>query len=206
MPERHRAVSPVIGVVLMVVITLLLTSIISYQFAALDGGLDEKRTQYDDAITTLSGNPWSGEPGDFVRVSNNKAGATEVKYRVNFTIQPGSKGVGSNLGNMYLEVTTGSPDMFSNTDITDVMSTGIDTDGDGRIDLDITDDIENWNIKNGGSAIHIGLNTTYTQTGGDSIIITFDGVDNPTTPGEYELRAETNGDDNWHNGTITIVE
>ena len=206
MTAKDRGVSPVIGVFLTVVITLLLASMISYQLTAVGTGLNEKQAQYEDSITTLSGNPWSGDPAGLVQISNNKAGATDVKYRINFTIEPGSKGVGSNLGNMALEVTTGSPDMFSNTGLADVISAGVDTNGDGVIDQDLSGDIDTWNVKDGGSSVHIALNTTYTQDGGDSIILIFDGVDNPQTPGDYELRAETNSDDNWHNGTITIVE
>lgn len=189
----------------MVVITLLIASMISYQFSGLGTDLDTKRSQYDDAVTTLSGNPWSGDPGDLVRISNSKAGATDVKYRVNFTIQPGSRAVGSNLGNMNLEVTTGSPDMFSNTQLDDVIVAGVDTDSDGTIDRDLTNDLDTWDVQDGGSALHIGLDATYTQDGGDSVILIFDGVTNPKAPGDYDLRAETNSDNNWHNGTITII-
>lgn len=206
MTTKNRGVSPVIGAVLVVVITILVASVISFQLTAIGGGLDEKQAQFDESVKTLSGNPWSGEKGDLFRVSNNKAGATDVKYRVNFTIKSGSAAIGKNLGHIYLEVTTGSPDMFSNTMLSDLIVAGIDVDSDGTIDEDLSSDIMGWEVQNGGTALKIDSDDTdYSASAGDSIIIIFDGVDNPETPGDYNLRAQTNDDGNWHNGTVTIV-
>lgn len=206
MTERQRGVSPVVGVLLVLAITLLLASMISYQFSALGTGLDAKRSQYDEAVTTLSGNPWSGEPGDLVRISNSEAGATDVRYRVNFRIEPGSPAIGSNAKYIALEVTTGSPDMFSNTELSDLYVAGVDEDDDGTIDYSLTTEVNAWEVKDGGTSLKIDLDdTAYTASENDTIIVEFDGVDNPQNPGEYELRAET-GYGNWHEGTITIVE
>lgn len=207
MTNGNRAVSPLVGVLLLVVLTLLISSVISYQLTELGGGLESKRAQYEDSVATLSGNPWSGEKGDVFRVSNNEAGATNVKYRVNFTIEPGSPVVGENLGHLYIEVTTGTPDMFSNSELDDLITAGVDVDSDGSIDYDLSSDIAGWEVKNGGSGLKIDSDDTdYVASEGDSIIMVFEGVDNPDSPGEYELRAETNGKGNWHNGTITIIE
>lgn len=206
MSQRQRGVSPVVGVFLMVVITLLMASLISFQFSAVGTDLDMKRSQYDDAVTTLSGNPWSGSPGDLVRISNTQAGATDVRYRVNFDIEPGSPAIGNNTKYILLEVTTGSPDMFSNTELADLAVAGVDVDGDGTIDTSLTGDVNAWEVKDGGTSLKIDIDdTAYVANENDTIIVEFDGVDNPQTPGDYELRAET-GYGNWHEGTITIVE
>ena len=206
MTTRQRGVSPVVGVFLMVVITLLMASMISYQFSNLGADLEVKGAQYDQAVSTLSGNPWSGEPGDLVRVSNTQAGATDVRYRVNVKIEPGSTAVGNNTKYILLEVTTGSPDMFSNTDLPDLYVAGVDEDGDGVIDRSLTADVNAWEVKDGGTSVKIDIDdTSYVASANDSIIVEFDGVDNPETPGDYDLRAET-GFGNWHEGTITIVE
>ena len=206
MNNRQRGVSPVVGVFLMVVITLLLASLISYQFSALGTGLEMKQDQYDDAVTTLSGNPWSGSPGDLVRISDSRAGATDVRYRVNFKIEPGSAAIGNNTKYILLEVTTGSPDMFSNTDIDDLFYAGVDEDGDGVIDRSLSADVNGWEVKDGGTSLKIDIDdTAYTASANDTIIVEFDGVDNPQTPGDYDLRAET-GFADWHEGTITIIE
>lgn len=207
MAIRNRGVSPVLGVFLAVVVTLLIASFISFHLTAVGSGLDNKQAQFEDSVSTLSGNPWSGEKGDLFRVSNNRAGATDVKYRVNFTIENGSPTVGNKLNHIVLEVNTGSPDMFSNTDRADLITAGVDEDSDGTIDQDLSNYVDQWEVMNGGTSVKINFpGSGYTASANDSIIIVFDGVDNPGTPGDYELRAETNNDGNWHNGTVTIVE
>lgn len=199
--------SPIIGVVLMVMITLLISSIFAAQASMFAASLDEKEQLFDEQVTTLSGNPWSGSRGDLVRLSNNKAGATDVTYRVNFTINPGSDAVGDSLDSIYLEVTTGSPDMFSNTELADLELAGIDGGSDGTIDLYITSDANGWNVRNGGTALEIAFGTNYSNRANDSVILVFEGVDNPKNAGTYDLYAETSdGDGNRHNGTITIVD
>ena len=203
----RRGLSPVIGVLLMIVITILLASIFAVETLTFGEDLDERDGQFEGAVETMSGNPWSGERGDLVRVANNRAGATDVTYRVNFTIRPGSNTIGNSLNSVYLEVTTGSPAMFSNTELADLKWVGVDEGSDGTIDQYITDDVDSWQIQNDGTALKIGFSgSAYTASPNDSVIVIFDGVENPSDAGEYDLRAETSGDGNWHYGTITIRE
>lgn len=209
LPGR-RGVTPVIGVVLMVVLTLLLASIIASGVATFGDGLDEKKRQYDEAVstvTTMAANPWSGEPGDLFRLSDTTAGATDVTYRMNFTIEPGSVTIGNSLDSIYMEVTTGSPDMFSNTDQSDVVKVVVDEGSDGTVDHDLTDNVDGWQVLNGGTALEIGFTgLQYAPDADDSIIVVFEGVDNPQTAGSYDMRAQTNDDGNWHYGTIEITD
>jgi len=203
----RRGLSPVIGVLLMIVITILLASIFAVETLTFGEDLDERDGQFEGAVETMSGNPWSGERGDLVRVANNRAGATDVTYRVNFTIRPGSNTIGNSLNSVYLEVTTGSPAMFSNTELADLKRVGVDEGSDGTIDQYITDDVDSWQIQNDGTALKIGFSgSAYTASPNDSVIVIFNGVENPSDAGEYDLRAETSGDGNWHYGTITIRE
>ncbi|PSQ09183.1 hypothetical protein BRC93_13510 [Halobacteriales archaeon QS_5_70_15] len=203
----RRGLSPVIGVLLMIVITILLASIFAVETLTFGEDLDERDGQFEGAVETMSGNPWSGERGDLVRVANNRAGATDVTYRVNFTIRPGSNTIGNSLNSVYLEVTTGSPAMFSNTELADLKWVGVDEGSDGTIDQYITDDVDSWQIQNDGTALKIGFSgSAYTASPNDSVVVIFDGVENPSDAGEYDLRAETSGDGNWHYGTITIRE
>lgn len=202
--------SPVIGVTLMVVLTVLLASVFAAGMLSFDGGLDQKKDQFDDtlaegAVSTASANPWSGEPGDLVRVSDNRAGATDVRYRINFTVQSGSATVGSTLNLVKLDVTTGSPDMFSGTDQANLEKVVIDEGSDGSVDRTITGDVNGWTASGGGSSLEITFGgSSYTASADDSIIIVFDGVDNPTSPGTYQLEVQTNGDPNVLSGTIKI--
>jgi len=191
----------------MIVITILLASIFAVETLTFGEDLDERDGQFEGAVETMSGNPWSGERGDLVRVANNRAGATDVTYRVNFTIRPGSNTIGNSLNSVYLEVTTGSPAMFSNTELADLKWVGVDEGSDGTIDQYITDDVDSWQIQNDGTALKIGFSgSAYTASPNDSVIVIFNGVENPSDAGEYDLRAETSGDGNWHYGTITIRE
>lgn len=204
--RTSRGVSPVLGVLLMVVLTILLASVFATGILTYDNELNESVKQFEQkAVTTMPANPWTGSRGDLVRPANDQAGATDVTYRINFTIKAGSDTVGNSLNSVYLEVTTGSPDMFSNTGQSKLDRVVIDENSDGSGDLDVTHDVDGWQVKNGGTAMQIEFSgSAYTASPNDSIIVVFEGADNPTSAGEYDLRAETSGDGNWHSGTITI--
>ena len=110
-----RGVGPVIGVVLMVAITVLIASVFAAGVLSYDSELDESAERIGEISTTMAGNPWVGDRGNLVRPSDDRSSATDVTYRINFTIKSGSDTVGNSLNSVYLEVTTGSPDMFSDT-------------------------------------------------------------------------------------------
>lgn len=199
----RRGASPVIGVILIVVLTMLLASI----FAGGIGGFGKNIQTPQYSTQTLAGNPWSGSPGDLVRISDTTAGATDVTYRVNFTIEPGSDTIGNSLNSLYLEVTTGSVETFSSTQQSDLGKVIIDESSDGTTDQEITSDVTGWQVQSGGSALKIEFSgSAYTAQENDSIIVLFEGAKNPDIAGTYDLRAETSGDGNWHYGTITITE
>jgi flagellin-like protein len=208
----RRGVSPVLGVVLMVVITVLLASVFAAGLGALGRSVEQNERQFQQTLasgaSTASGNPWGGERGDLIRLSNNQAGATDVRYRMNFTIRPGSDTIGNSLNSIRLEVPSSSPDMFSNTSQSDLDRLVIDKGSDGTVEKDITDDvtISEWNINNGGSELKIVFSgSAHTPSAQESIVMILDGVDNPNSAGTYDMEAETSGDGNIHNGTITIV-
>jgi flagellin-like protein len=207
MGEWTRGVSPVIGVIVMVVLVLLLASV--FATGALRFGDDLSDPSFStDNDSALSGNPWSGNREDLVRLSDTRAGATDVSYRVNFTVEEGSDTIGNSLNSVYLEVTTEpKPDLFSETERADLVRVGIDENSTGSIDREITGDVDDWTVENGGAALKIGFSgSAYTASANDSVIVVFEGAKNPDSPGEYDLRAETSGDGNTHYGTITITE
>ena len=202
-----RGVSPVIGVVLMVVLVLLLASVFATGVLRFGEDLTEPSLSHEND-SALSGNPWSGSRGDLVRLSDTRTGATDVTYRVNFTIREGSDTIGNSLNSVYLEVTTTpTPDLFSETGAADLDRVVIDENSTGDIDREITGDVDGWNVENGGAALKIGFSgSAYTPSANDSIVVVFEGAKNPDTAGEYDLRAETSGDGNWHYGTLSITE
>lgn len=204
-----RGVSPVIGVVLMVVLVLLLASVFATGALRFGEDLSEPSFSADsNDESALSGNPWSGSRGDLVQLSDTRAGATDVSYRVNFTIREDSDTIGNSLNSVYLEVTTSpTPDLFSGTARDDLVRVVVDENSTGSVDSEITGDVDGWNVENGGAALEIGFSgSAYTPSENDSIIVVFEGAKNPDTAGEYDLRAETSGDGNWHYGTLSITD
>jgi flagellin-like protein len=215
MCARRRGVSPVLGVVLMVVLTVLLASVFAAGLGALGRSVEQNERQLQrtladagEGVATASGNPWGGERGDLIRPSNNQAGATDVRYRINFTIRSGSDTIGNSLNSIRLEVPSSSPDMFSNTSQSDLDRLVVDEGSDGTVDRDITSNVtvDQWNVNNGGSELKIGFSgSAYTPSANESIVMILDGVDNPNSAGTYDMEAETSGDGNIHNGNVTIV-
>lgn len=190
------------------VITFLLASTLATGvFTVGNGAVGTPQWDQLRGTETMAANPWSGDRGDLVRLSDQEAGATDVSYRVNFTVQAGSDTIGNSLNGIYLEVTTGSPDVFSSTEQSDLVEVAVDEGSDGTVDDDITYDVDGWQVQNDGSALKIEFGgSAYTPQAGDSIVVVFEGATNPESADEYDLRAETSGDGNWHYGTITIVE
>lgn len=210
---RRRGVSPVIGVVLMVVLTVLLASVFAAGLGVFNDSIEQSDRQFQEAVArgtveTASVNPWGGDRGDLIQPANDQAGATDVRYRVNFTIRSGSDTIGNSLNSIRIEVPTATPNMFSNTSESDLERLVIDEGSDGSIDRDITDDvsISDWQISNGGSQLKIVFDgSAYTPSADESIVMILDGVDNPESAGTYDVDAETSGDGNIHDGEITIV-
>lgn len=216
-----RGVSPVIGVVLMVVLTVLLASTFAAGMGVFSDSIEQSERQFQDttsrepvetsareSVETASGNPWGGDRGNLIRPANDQAGATDVRYRVNFTIKSGSDTIGNSLNSIRIEVPTSTPDMFSSTSESDLERLVIDEGSDGSVDRDITDDvsISDWQISNSGSQLKIVFDgSAYTPSADESIVMILDGVDNPESAGTYDVDAETSGDGNIHDGEITIV-
>lgn len=189
---------------MMIVVTLLLASMFAVGVTTFGDDLDA--TNYNETVSSTDGSPWSGTQGDLVRLSTTQAGATNVSVRLNFTIRSGSDTIGNSLNSVYVEVTDGSPDVFSNTELSDLDRVEIDENSDGSIDDEITEDVDGWQVENDGSSLKIGFGgSAYTPGEGDSIIVVFGGAKNPESTGTYDLRAETSGDGNWHYGTVNIT-
>lgn len=201
--DGGRAISPVLGTVLMVALTILLASVVSAGLISTGQTLEEPDIQ--GPTETVSGNPWVGSLSDLVTLSDNTAGATDVRYRTNFTVQSGSDTVGNSLNSVQLRMDDTSLAIFADTGQSSLGTATVDTDGDGVGEQDISDDLNGWEVNNGGSEVKIKFGGEYTAEAGDSVIITFDDVDNPASAGTYGLEIQTSGDGNWQNGSIEIV-
>lgn len=202
-----RGLAPVVGIVLVLALVLVLGSVFAAGLSNSFGvsGSNDGVTANPGGVETVSGNPWTGSPGDLVRLSTTRAGATDVTYRLNVTIEPGSKTIGNSLNSIYVEVMPRTPDMFSDTDQRDLLHVTVDRGSDGSVEQDITPNVDDWTVKKDGSALEIGLGGAHTTAARESIVVTFSGVQNPDRAGTYDVRAQTSGDGNWHSGTITIT-
>lgn len=193
----------------MVALTLLLASVIVATMATFPSELNESRESLENIepeTATATGNPWAGSLGDLIQLSNSEAGASGVRVRVNFTVQPGSDTIGNSLNSVEVDVKSGDPDMFSGTVQDDLEEAVVDTDGDGDAEEDIESRLDGWQVSNNGSRVKIEFaDPVYTVQEGDSVIIVFGNVDNPLTPGTYDVRVQTSGDGNWQNGQITVT-
>lgn len=140
---------------------------------------------------------------DLIALSDQTAGET-TRMRIQFTIQPDSDTIGNSLGSVALDMDDSSLQLLKGTSWNDVGKAGVDTDGDGAIDLDLSSDQDGWDVTGGGSGVKIQFSgDTYAEPeADDTIIIVFDGVTNPA-PGTYSGDIQTSGDGNHQSGTIT---
>lgn len=198
-----QAMSPVLGTVLMVAVTIMLASVVSAGVLTMGDQLEEPNITPPPA--TASGNPWVGSLGDLVALSDNTAGAEDVRYRVNFVVAKGSDTDGNSLNSVELRMEDSSLAMFSDTSQSSLAEAKVDTDDDGDYETNISDDLNGWTDSDGGATVKIEFGGVYTADVDDSIVIVFDGVDNPDAAGTYDLEVQTSGDGNWQSGSITIV-
>lgn len=206
--DDGRAISPVVGTVLMVALTLLLASVVTAGLVGVGDGLGDRAAEFErtvEATGTATGNPWIGSLGGLIQPADDDAGASDVRYRIHFDIDAGDPTVGNSLNSVEVRVVTGSTSMFAGTSQADLEKVTIDTDEDGAGDQDITADVNGWTVSDGGATLKIGFGgSAYTAQPDDSVIVIVDGVDNPTSPGTYDVEAQTSGDGNWQTGQIDI--
>jgi Flp pilus assembly protein TadG len=201
--NRDRALTPTAGIAilfsfLLVLGALFATASMANVEAELKGASDAA------AQKTVSGNQWSGSIGDLIQLSNNRAGASNVRARVNFTIESGSKVIGDELQSLRITMDTGQS-MFRGTEMSSLRSVKIDTEPDGTTDEDITTDATDWSVERNGNSITVAFDSEYKPEKGDSIIVVFDDVANPEKAGSYGVRSRANGKGKWHHGEVEII-
>lgn len=145
----------------------------------------------------------SGGPGDLLWLGDQTAGQSDVTMNVEFTIESGSSTVGNSLNSVEVEMDDTSLSMFSGTSWSDVATAGVDTNGDGTVDTNLTSDTDDWLVMDGGSHLKIEFGgSAYTNPqAGHTIIIEFGGVDTPPV-GVYSGDVQTSGDGNYQDDTV----
>lgn len=192
----QRGIGPVIGVVLVVVITMLLASV----FAAGAVELADFGTESDVVrdLTDRNGAADDRYRSELVWARDDGAGETTA-HVVNYTIATGSDTAGNSLNSVVIEYPAGSVSVSDVDERSEVVTVGIDEDRDGTIDTDATDDVEccppgdGVKVSDDGHTLTIELSGNSNLGGGDSLIVEYEAVENPAA-GDYNVTVGVNGD------------
>jgi flagellin-like protein len=199
-----RGISPLVGTVLMVVLTLLLASM----FAAGTTGLADLGTEREQVadLTDRSGDDYRAE---LIWARDDGAGETTA-HVVNYTIATGSDTAGNSLNSVVIEYPDGTADVSGVDERREIETVGIDEDRDGTIDVDATDDVEccppsdGVKVSDGGNTLTIELSGNHNLEEGDSLIVEFESVDNPGAS-DHDVTVSVNGDVS-DSGTLEIED
>lgn len=177
-----RAVSPVIGVVLLVVITILLAGSMTFVFAF-----------GNDLEGPDLGTPTDESPSGPLYALDEAAGATGIEHAV--LAEANETMDGKQLSDIKVDYGDDSADPDDVSGFDDITEVGVDTDGDDEIETNLTDDLDGVNT-NDNSRIRVAFDTTYVLSEGDTVIVQYEGVDNPNSSGEYEATVTLIAHDN----------
>ncbi len=210
----RRGISPAVGVVVLIVITLLLASTFAVGLAEMTDFGTERR-EVDDLTdgtgAAASGDGYRSEDGGYrselIWARDDDAGATTA-HVVNYPIAPGSDNVGDSLNTIEIRYPDGSASVANLDERSDVEMVGIDEDRDGRVETNATGDVEkpsNGGVKpsDDGHTLTIELSGNYNIEGGDAIVVEYAAVENPGAD-DYEVTVVVNQDDDGRTGTLEI--
>jgi hypothetical protein len=145
------------------------------------------------------------DTGENITAADNAPGVT-TSHVVSLNVT--GNAVGNSLNQVtidYLSGETNVSETAAGSDIDTLRAIGIDTDGDGRIDTNVTDDVEtsDFEAQNDGNKLVIELTGNYNLAAGDELMVVYDAVANPSTPGTYDVDINLNGD-RVYNGSVEI--
>ncbi|WP_251329743.1 type IV pilin [Haloplanus pelagicus] len=205
----RRGISPLVGAVLVVVLTLLLASM----FAAAAVGMADFGTERE-LVADLTGGSTVEDTEDAYRselVWARDDEANEVtSHVVNYSIAPGSDAAGNSLNSLVIEYPDGSADVASVDERAEIEMVGIDGDRDGSVEVDATADVEccppgdGVIVSDGGNTLTIELSGNHDLEGGDALIVEYEAVENPDA-GDDSVTVGVNGEVS-DSGTLTIVD
>ncbi|WP_324756814.1 hypothetical protein [Haloarcula montana] len=147
--------------------------------------------------STLSG---AGQPATDggVELEDNRTGATGVTQSIAIEVTD------ARAGEELTEIGATYPrDRFVvDSAQHEAVAVGVDTDGDGEIE-EAFDESHVSGVNNNAFSFDITLDTGYTLQSGDTVMIEYPTVSNPTEPGEYTVETRLNGQQAG-NATVSI--
>ena len=180
-----RAVSPVVGVALIVAITVVLAATVLVAVPAIG---DIEMPSFADGDSDDEPNEVQTE---LIRAADGESGETDDHY-VRVHIEAGSNAVGNSLNQLHV-MYPGSADA-SAVSGSDIERVGIDSDGDGVLEADAMVDLNDVSTSDDGNTLEVGFNGNHNIDAGDWIVLDVSDVQNPTPAGEYDVSVDVNGD------------
>lgn len=196
--SSRRGLSPVVGVVVLVVITLLMGVSVAWSVGAFETSLSEDRADsvVDDGTTNQRIQPVQDE---VIYALDDDAGETTTHVVV-------LEITGDNVGNSLNEIEISySASDASGTGADQIRLAGFDTDDDSRTEVDWSGDIETDDVDatNGGLTLTVGVTGNYDLDSGKTLVFAFRGVENPGTAGSHAVEIDVN-DEQVYAGTLTV--
>lgn len=116
---------------------------------------------------------------------------------------------GANLTSINIDYNSATrPASIENVSASDVQTVGIDQDGDGTIDTDLSGTITGTEHANKHHTITFQFDESYVLNANDTLIIAYQGVENPNEPGDYQTQIAINygSTDHPSKATLTITD
>ena len=105
----------------------------------------------------------------------------------------GSKSASDSLNGFTVDYSvSSSPADVSNVGQNDVVRVGIDTDGDGTIDTDVSDDLGEASVSNNGHTIKFGFGGSYSLAENDTVVVEYNDTVNPDSAGTFDVNVTIN--------------
>lgn len=195
----ERAISPVVGVVLMVVLTILLASMI---VAGLTVDLPESTaSDIESGDLTVHPNDETLQ-NDLVVAENATAGASNVIHDTTVTVDAAD---GQELQTFTVDYPKPEVDLET-AQHDEILTIGVDTDDDGDLEETFdSDDVSGVNTNDDNSVLTVSLDTEYELTDGDRVQLRYEEADNPDSAGEYNVSVRLN-DAEWTDGKLVIQD
>lgn len=186
--QFDRAVSPVVATILLVALVILLVSLLLAGLSELDlsmgddAKLNKSELQSDTLRITSRG---------VITAIDDRATATSARHKVVFPIREGTSLDGDSLNSVAVDYLADSA-TTSEVSQADIRTVGIDDDGDGEIDTNVSSDLSSVQSRETGSLLYIGFGGNYGLTNGDQVVVVCDDIENPRS-GVYPASVYLNG-------------
>lgn len=205
-PSNNRAISPVVGIALLLSILLILVAVISVGLVGFGNKLSAEpfeRVVADESDSAEAKPPYKYDD-NITAVDTGAGTTTEHVVTLNIT----GDTIGNSLNQVTIDYTNGQTDISdtaAGNNLSALRTIGIDTDRDGKLNKDAMDDVEqnDFNAENDGAKLVIELSGNYNLNENDKLVIIYEKVANPSSTGVYTADINLNGD-RIYDGTISI--